>query len=239
MTKKPIIGIEERLKIQAFLNHFLFIQGGVYSLFGDKPITEIFIFIGGEADLMPLTEEQLKTALFYDHSLADNWRAWKRFTEKLHTRRFIFAEHPCNSDPSQVTYLLLNVKRVKEVLEKHRLAFQSKTGYLFDTDKVIEEFRNPTSLFWEQAFSDHYLAGLLYGYGEENISNFLDHNQDGKRESSDQYDPFATAANFPIPRFAVSAQDKTSARYREQRKTIQAVYQDKDIVDVTIRHLLE
>jgi len=239
MTKKKEIHIEERRKIQSFLSQFLFAEGAVYSLFGDKPITQMLIFIGSDADRAELSEEQLKKATFVNDSMTENVRAWNRFIHKIQSKRFIFAERPCR-DPHHIIYSLLNIERVKAVLCKYNLDFTKKIGESFEMNKVIEEFRDPQSYFWKRVLEDHYLSGLLFGYGEENISHFLNGmDTEIENQFSDQTDQLVTQNKFPIPIFAVSSQDKTSAHYRKQRLAIQKIYQDKDIVDVTVGRLLE
>jgi hypothetical protein len=235
------INLEERDKIQSFLNQFLFVEGAVYTLFGDKPITQMLIFIGTDADLPVLSEEELKTAIPREDLSPETGPVWKHFVSKIPSKHFLFAERPCLRNPHFVLYSLLNIDRVKEVLSKHKLAFQKKTACSFDIDKVIQEFSDPHSSFWNQVFLDHYLSGLLYGFGEENIVHFLNRMEDQEIEArfSDENDDEATPSKFPIPIFAMSAQDKTSARYQEQRKIIQEIYRGKDIVDVTLRRFAD
>ena len=240
-TKKPAISVEERPKIQSFLNRFLFVEGAVFSLFGDKPLSAMVLFTGNEDILEDLTEEELRTAVFIDDSICEDWQAWKDLTARMPSKNFLFAERPCVGDPHHVLYFLMNVGRVKEILHENRLAFQTRTGTQFESDKVIRDFSNPKSIFWDRVFEDHYLSGLLFGYGEENIAHFLGRTIDRKssRQFSDEFDAAATSTKFSIPILAVSEQDKTSARYREQRKKIQSIYLGKDIVNVTIKRLTD
>jgi hypothetical protein len=240
-TRRSEIDTKDREKIQLFLNQFLFVNSGAYTLFGDKPITEMFLFVGSDDDLMELTEEELKTAIPLDRSIVDNWKTWKRYIDKISCKNFIIKENACLLDPTHTIYSVLNVKSVKRVLGKHREAFQRVIGSSFDTDKVIEEFKDSSSYFWNKVFEDHYLSGLLFGYGEENIAYFLDcmATQNTKIHFSDEYNPLATVNNFPLPSFALSAEDKTSDCYREQRIKIKKLCQDKDIIDLTIQRLME
>ncbi len=235
--KKPETTPEERQKIQSFLNQFLFVEGAVYALFGDKPISQMLVFIGNDADRAELSEEQLKTAIFVDDSTVANWKAWQHFIGKIPSKHFILAERPCMRDTHHVIYSLLNIKRVKDVLAQYRPVFEQKIGSHFDIEQVIQQFKDPQSSFWRKAFADHYLSGLLFGYGEENIAYFMDPMKDREIENefSDESDPCATAGKFPIPIFATSACDQTSKRYREQREAIQEIYRGKDIVDVTMQ----
>lgn len=240
-TKKPTIETKNRPRIHSFLNHFLFVNGGAYTLFGDKPISEMLLFVGTEDDLMELTEEELKRAMPRDDSIVEDWRIWKCYADKIPSKHFIIAERLCSFDPSHVIYAILNVDRVKEVLCKYRATFVEKIGAPFDSDQVIKEFKILHSSFWEQVFTDHSLSGLLFGYGEENIAYFSDHmeNQEEENQFSDKYNPLATSKDFPIPIFAISSEDKTAAHYLEQRMKIQSIYRNKDIVDVTIQRLMQ
>lgn len=94
-TKKPVINIEERHKIQSFLHRFLFVEGAVFSLFGDKPLSAVVIFTGDEDILDDLTEEELRTAVFIDDSIREDWQMWRCFTARMPSKNFLFAERPC------------------------------------------------------------------------------------------------------------------------------------------------
>jgi hypothetical protein len=128
----------------------------------------------------------------------------------------------------------------KEILQQYQSEFQTKTAMQFDAEKVIQQFIDPASCFWNKVLADHYLTGLLFGYGEENIKHFVDRIKKQERASqfSDEFDPSATSAKFPIPVFAVSAGEKTTSRYRKQKKRIQKEYRDKDIVEITLHRLV-
>ncbi len=226
--------------MSSFLTQFLFANGGAYTLFGEKPMSEMLIFIGSETDLIELTEEEMKTAIPLDRSLVENWKAWKRYAEEIDSNHFIFAERPCLLDPSHTIYSLLNVDLAKDLLSKYRTKFEEQVGFPFDINQVIHEFKDPASSFWGRVLSDHVLSGLLLGYGEENIDYFLDRlkTDNGTIRFSDDYDPTASSDHFPLPIFALSPEDKTTDRYREQRTKIRHIYQDRDIIDVTFQRLI-
>ncbi|MDE3046490.1 MAG: hypothetical protein KGJ02_07590, partial [Verrucomicrobiota bacterium] len=203
----------------------------------DKPMSELLLFTGSPNDLMELTEEEKKTAISWDPTLVDHWKTWKRYADQLPSKRFILTERPCFFDPSHTIYAILNIKRTKELLSKHRLSFQKRTGLFFNTDAVIHEFKNPNSLFWEKVFKDHYLSGLLFGYGQENVAYF--DCEKALPTFSEKYNPSATPTNFSLPVFAISPTDQTTERYRQQRVQIQHIYQNQDMIEVTLHRLIE
>ena len=248
-TKKIEVDPDDREKIHSFLNQLLFVNSSVYTLFGEKPISDMVIFIGAEdeivkltdADMIELTEEERKNMHPWDESLIDNWKIWKRYVDKIDSKNFIFNERLSIFSQSHLIYSIFNIKLVKEILCKYRKEFEKQTGGPFDSDKVISEYKDPESPFWEKIYTDHYLSGLLYGFGEENITYFLNkiETQERRSDCSEEDNPFATIDNLPIPIFAMSPQDKTCNKYREQRTKIQSIYQNKDIVDVTLKRLME
>lgn len=228
-------------KIETFLNEFLFVEGGVYTLFGDKPVTEMAIFIGSNEDLIELTPEQSLAATPLDPSIAKNWETWKHHIAKLPLKTFILHDRSCPSDPTLRFYSIVNTQAVRDLLHKHKKAFQDITGIDFNEDAIIDEFTSDTSSFWQKAFQDHYLMGLLYGFGEENALYFAKQiatNQTLIRFSAKE-DPFASMHQFPIPSFALSPEDTMTDHYQQQRTKIERLYRNKNMVEVSVQRLTE
>lgn len=212
----------------------------MFSLFGDKPLTDMLIFMGKESDLAALSEDEIIAATFTDASIREDWKTWKCIAHQIPSKSFVFVERSCPQDHDLVFYCVMNVKQTKKILLVYRKVFEEKTGISVDPDKMIQEFKNPESSFWRRVFADHYLSGLLYGFGEENVAYFLTHQSfDEEKSFSDEPDNFATSIKFPIPIYAMSVDDKTAPRYRDQRKIIQNIFRNKEIVDVTIQKLLD
>ena len=224
----------ETAKAEKFLEEFLFQEGGCYTLFGDKPITSMLIFRGkmDDSSLKDLSSEALKTLAFVDYKTAENFEAWKKNSKKLHAHNFFFVDIQLQSDPTCSTVYLVNIEEAKKVFEKNIDLFLAKLK-IPDWEMLLHELKNSNADLWNRIFSDHYLAGLFYGFGIENIEVFCRENKN--RIFSESFEDVASKRNFPIPIYAISKKDKTSSKYREQREKIKKKYKSKRIIEVTIK----
>lgn len=226
----------ETAKAEEFLEGFLFQESGCYTLFGDKPITSMLIFRGKMEDssLEDLSSEALKTLAFVDYKTAENFEAWKKVSKKLHMHNFFFVDIPLQNDPTCSSVYFVNIEETKKVFEEYFDLFHAKLK-ISNWEILLHELKKPNENLWNVLFSDHYLAGLLYGFGQENIETFC--RKDKNRIFSESFEDVASKRNFPIPIYAISKKDKTSSKYREQREKIKKKYKSKRILEVTLQTL--
>lgn len=232
----------EREKIEGFLSQFLLEEGGIYTLFGDKPITDICFFIGTSEDisLEGLSDEAMKRVVYIDNeSNLENWNVWKKYTQSIAYKQFCFIEVPCPADPLHVLYVMLNLKEVKKIICQYEKEFWSRIGV--NLQNFEEEVKNPKSFFWKKILTDHYLMGLLHGYGEKNSIYFgkLLENLGSPIPFTELRGPFSPD-NFPLPVYASSQQGDSKKRsYEKQREKIKKIYKNKDFVEVTLKRLTQ
>ena len=224
------LSIEEsdRPKIESFLQVFLFKEGGVFTLFGDKPLTSILFFSGNEEDLLvegypEPSKEDLEWCL-----ALQNWPTVKKYLQNLKMNNFCFFERTCPRDPSQTEVIFINIPQVQKMLE----SLESRPIH---RDKLIKILEDSKSSFWDRMTNDHIFAGLMYGFGRENAEFFIKESS-AERHASEIFNDVATPENFPIPIY-VSADTRTSMKYQKQRFKIIKQYKNKNIIDVTFYRL--
>lgn len=229
-------------KIEAFLTRFLLQEGGIYTLFGDKPMTDACFFIGAEKEISldGLSEEALQRVVYVDHkSLLDNWLAWKEYARSIPLKVFCFVEVPCPTDPLHVLYYLINTVRVKEVIEENKEEFRTRAG--INGDNFLQDLQNPKSSFWHNILADHYLMGLLHGYGKENSDYFIQVLEGVEPANLSEKFHFTqgpcTLDNFPLPVYASLEADPVRDKYEEQRETIKKNYKNRNFLRVTLNQL--
>jgi hypothetical protein len=241
-TKKPdhlLPKNTEKTKIEGFLTQFLFEEAGVYTLFGDKPMTCGCFFVGKEEDICldGISEESLKSIVYIDTTaMMENWNAWKKYATNISPTNFCFVEMPCPRDPSHILYYLVNINEVKKTIEENEDDFQTRIG--INRDNFETGLKNPQSDFWTKVLTDHYLMGLLHGYGKENSSYFIQSHVG--TETENPVEPLigsVTPQNFPLPIYAPSQNDSVKEKYQQQREEIKKIYKDKNFLDVTLTRL--
>ncbi len=227
---------------QRFLEKLLFEEGGVYTLFGSKPLTDILVFHGKETDisLSDLSEDSLKEMTYINDQTTDYLDAWKKFSQQVKWNKFRCFERASPFDPLHVSYFLLNVDNARDVYKKYQTLFTKKLGRKISFNQALEELEDPHSFFWETVFADHELSGLLYGYGEENIETFGKPSS-AKAQFTEDVQSYAkiNSSHFPLPIYAVSKHDTTTRKYIKERKKIQQIYRNKNFFDVSVKRLAE
>ncbi len=225
---------------EAFLKKLLLEEGGIYTLAGDKPITDILIFIGSQDDicLECISSESLEKLEYIDDCTLENWNSWKQYAKNRNFSNFRFIERPSPHDTLHIMYLLVNIKNLKSILEKYKTKFSEETGLDYPVEQILSEIEDPKSIFWDRAFENHYLSGLLHGYGEEN-SRYFTRVAKGevKPVFSDHQNRTVSNEKFPLPIFAITDDDQQCEKYKEQRIKIQQIYRNKNFLKKTLELL--
>lgn len=228
---------EEKERIESFLNELLFEEGGAYTLLGDKPITSLLIFSGNPSDVSieNLSESSFQNIQYVEYYTADNWRLWKKHIDKLVLKKFRFIEFECPLDPSYTYVLFVNVEKTMEVIKNRWNVFKQRGQIPFESKQGFQDIDTLPLAVWKKVLTDHYLSGLLYGYGEENISYFL--KGDDEKVFSECFEGNISCEDFPIPIYASVKGDQVSKEYIKQRAEIKKIFQGKDFVEVTLKKL--
>ena len=224
---------DSREMASAFLEELLFQEGGCFTLLGDKPITSMLIFKGSAEDssLENLSPEALQTLSFVDYKTAENLGSWKKLSENLNFQNFFFVETPVPEDPTCHFLYFINTLETAKIFQDNLELFHQRTG-IDHWEKMLSELKKPNRALWQTLFEDHYLAGLLYGYGKDNVEHFCRNNC--RQSFSESFEGVATKENFPIPVYAISKSDKTTNKYEKLRENIKKKYRGRDTVEFTL-----
>jgi DNA-binding ferritin-like protein (Dps family) len=225
--------------IEAFLSEFLIENSAAYTLFGDKPMTEMGFFTGNQEDIRLdfLSEEDLKCIEWIDNSASlKNWQQWKEYIQSMKIKNFCFVEIVLSEDPLSTYYFLINFKAVEKIIKDNLNEFENKFG--LNAKNFKEELKNPQSNFWKNCFSDQYLMGLLYGYGKHNALYFLERTKQSKLPEHFEimqgpYD----IDHFPLPTYGSLPDDTYKNKYIKQRQMIQKEVKKNGILKSVLKKL--
>lgn len=177
--------------ISLFLSNVMIRENGIYTLLGSKPITTFNI----ETSSSPQSTEELfseYTTLVTDNpsfksrlSFADYqksihhamkakhlrhkelWLSWMEAYGGKQNKKFLFTSRKAPyGDVNEGVFI--NIPTAIYILSKHQELFQKRTCILFDPHTILEEISSEHSEFWGKVFKDHFLMGILLGYGEKN-----------------------------------------------------------------------
>lgn len=190
-----------------------------------------------------------------EHDPYKGWEAWGKIKKHLEVKNFILATRPEGNTPGVYFLLLAHIQRTAFVLSENYNVFKEATGMDFHPLEVVFELENPNSIFWNRVFEvkNHLAKGLLFGFGMKNslvfdwkmkyqqeesaISTYLD---TIPYETSTEEDiPFGegNASNFTIPRFGNVAGEELPLKYEEEKREIEKIYRNKDLVEVSLEKL--
>lgn len=184
------------------------------------------------------------------------WEVWQAAYPHLSTPLYkLFSRRLSKEKPDAMVGLFINVPQTVHVLRKYRSEFYQFTGMEFDTDKILDTIEDENSIFWDRVLTNHFLLGLLLGYGEKNaylfdwitkntlspqsmsIARFPELSrieQDVKKTMKKSI----TIEDLPIPYFVTfEISDETVERYKKEREKIIPFFKDKDFVPCVLRCL--
>ncbi len=243
---KPADGIEK------FLRHAMITHSGVYTLVGIKPITEFSNLTSepSEDSLKKMYEslspraraiDSFEYVSFHIKEEYELWDAWSKVKDQYLGENFRFFADP--RIPDHVVFV--NLAAVALILEENYEDFKKAYGQDFDSTEIVYSIDSGDSKFWKVCFSDHYLSGLLYGFGKSNAKLFSwerNKKKPGKARTFSCNCP--PAVNNPSinqllpPSFIVySPLDEKLILYKEMREEIIKFYDGRDFKKITLELL--
>lgn len=168
-----------------FFHEFFLETPMIYTLFGSKPMSEITVVIASLEDWkehtypfiqdLPLKKQEkvLREIESYTkyYDLDINWMKWKQWIKQHPLPGFLFREYPTESK-NLFNINMINIREVVWTLQQYYHLFNRELKMDFDPLIVALDFENKESDFWNAVFANHYLLGILYGFGERNAYFF-------------------------------------------------------------------
>ncbi|QVL56400.1 MAG: hypothetical protein KFB95_04180 [Simkaniaceae bacterium] len=186
---KQIAG--EQDEISLFLENVMIRENGIYTLLGSKPITSFRI----ENEKFPQSREEVVSEYkrliddnpsfearlsFVDYETSVNeaknmkhlrheelWASWIQAYGDKKSAKYLFISRPSPHAVGNEGFFV-NIPMTTYTLSIYQELFQKRTGIIFDPKQILKEIFSEHSEFWEKVFKDHFLIGILLGYGKRN-----------------------------------------------------------------------
>lgn len=247
--------------MESFFVDILFQDPGIYTLWGDKPMTHIPVWYFTDEQMTAyyesLSEEEKKDVIvsIRSYDLPENWEKWEKIRSRFPIHKYLlFIKHSPEvpGEPKYASIYFINILESALVVQEHYDLFKKKLGHDFDPLDMILLAENDDSEFWKTVNDDSLLFGLLCGFGERNSSCFhwkygdqsdrsKDFTQTLKSHSSNgNYVLDLKLSNFTVPAFASfseKGEDPVIKKYEDERKNIQKIYKGKNFLDLTLQRL--
>jgi hypothetical protein len=211
----------------------------VFTVLGSKPVSAITIDVSTQEEML-LQNQKLIEALpskrkykalrdihdYYSQgNLLSHWEKWMELKKDRECQNYLFRLQPTYS-PMYVDGLIANSAEVIRVLIEHYEIFSKELALQFDPIKVVLEFEDGDSSFWNTVFQSHYLQGILFGYGVANAYLFSEYiEKSEQQEFSLRSFRFNARKKYGIslPRFrSYFIDDPVVEKYRLEREQIAA-----------------
>ncbi|MEX0962105.1 MAG: hypothetical protein WDZ28_04525 [Simkaniaceae bacterium] len=239
----------------------LFLDGPmIYTLLGSKPMSCHEIIDANEEewirahemffDAVPESKKEKIRKEFLEeiqnYTLHEHWIKWKCIRSRFPNQEFLFREILSES-PHLYFVCVVNTKLVIKMLLQHYDLFRKELGFDFDPLSAALEFEKEDSIFWKKLFANHFLQGILYGFGLENAYFFSQENQrKGEKSIESVFKRRSLPVNdgiIEIPRFASyqveEGEDLVIARYQKERTEIQKKIIENNWVELISALLLD
>jgi len=164
-------------RAEKFLKHLMVENIGIYTLVGSKPMTSFSV-----VPVIDITEKKLiydsKTAQFKQHISFEKfkltkadcnklWEDWREVEDQYLGRQFRIVENDKTGGG-----IFINIPATTLVFDKWHEDFARITGLTFDPIEAAYCIGDESSRFWQKVQGNHYLLGLLLGFGEQNAKLF-------------------------------------------------------------------
>jgi hypothetical protein len=263
-SHSPIdISRDERVWMEKFLKDFVLEQQTVYTVFGSKPLSGISICYAAkeewssgvskmiqeypDKEKQQIQAEMVKYISEYD--LPKNWEKWIEWSSKHLDKSFLFSKRATYCQDIFSAFIL-NVQETAWILQKYYSLISEELDMEFDPLQVVLEFENTDSIFWEKVFNNHFVQGILHGYGERN-SYFFSREMQLKEKNGYVLgtDPVFRASPSPkrenkgppLPSFRSYyvdiSQDPVYQQYQREKSHIRKVLKGKNTVDLILKRL--
>lgn len=261
-----IFSVEEKKWLDEFIEQVFLNNTMIYTLFGTKPMSDVTICIASENDcikassqyLAKLNKEEKEIFLKKLHEGCENdnfnayFQKWCNLLKKHPSNKFLFRSSISDNNH----YLLIDMINIQEVvwiLKDYYAVFSKETGIEYEPTSIVYEFDNINSVFWKTVFSNHYLLGLLYGFGDKNayfFSNYMDKTKnynflDSSVNNNDFFgrkEPISIK-NLSIPTFRsfyfAAIEDPVISKYKIEQSTIQNYLMGKDFTLEVLKRIFD
>jgi hypothetical protein len=145
---------EDKQWLTKLFEDLLFVENGIYTLWGSKPITEIVMYHYSEEEWNRINREispkELENCYVCDsYDLPENWNRWEKLSLGSHLNDFILFRSHFSEDEKVSFVYLVNILATSLIIQKNFELFRNAVGFPFHPLEVVLEMSDPASRFGE------------------------------------------------------------------------------------------
>lgn len=251
---------DERQWMEKFFGDLLFVEGGAYTLWGTKPITEIVLYHYTDEEMKTildgLSKEDMENCYINEcYDLPSNWEKWEKIKSRFPMKKYLLFRSYFDEDGKASFVYFVDTLKTAMLIQDNYDLFKKTIGSDFHPFEVVLDMENQDSIFWNKirdSKDSPLLWGLLFGYGKLNSYVFFWKHFDCPESCEEWLEsyPFQfsnppprgqvhlSLINFNLPPFAsFSDDDERVIQYEKEREQIKKTYKRKDLVQITLEKL--
>lgn len=250
---------EDKEWLGKFFDDLLFVEGGVYTLWGCKPVTEIVFYHYTEEEMQSnFSEDEKKDCFIQDvYDLPLNWEKWEKICSRFPFKKHLLFRSHFDEDGKASFVYFVDILKTAVTLESHYDMFRKAVQFDFHPLQVVLEMPDSKSIFWKKvrsAENSDLLWGLLFGYGKTNSFafhwKFFDCPEVCKKMIESYPYRYSNSPprglvrlsvnNFNLPPF-ISFEDSEEMihYYKKEQKKIKKAYLNNNRLKVTLNKLMK
>ena len=181
------------------------------------------------------------------------WEDWIKKNKTLDPKFLIFSRVSPYAEEDMG--LFVNIPNLVYTLHHYYEIFSTRTQIEFDPSFEASQIIDSQSIFWDKIFKDHFLTGLIFGYGERSaflydwsnkhlstveIEKRFFFNNDAKisQRLHLQNKSNISPSDLPLPTFFhFGICDPTELKYKAEKKEIAAFFQAENYIAIILELL--
>ena len=250
----------EKRNLEQFFHQLILQEGAGYTLFGNKPMTEVLLppkqLSSLDADTALknffsfLTKEQRNHSIWREDHLNLGWECWEKIANRFPSNKYLLVKKtlisPYINESDMECLILVNREELKYVLDRYHDDFTQVIGNPFNSLEVINELSSSDSYFWNAVFSHEALTGIVLGYGYMNawMYHWKKQYENNNNEQGEYFSNLSLHMNessdetqYPLPKFGY-VDPLMRQQYEYIQKKIIEAYKDGDFLEITLRQFI-
>ena len=246
---------EHRDDIEKMFCDILLRDSGIYTLFGDKPVS-----LSGNFTLTPWENivEKMEYGIECGGFFWKKWETWKKYEHLFHLKKYLIIKNPHINYPwaKSEDVFLINKEAFVRTVKEHLKLFESILGEKIIPNILLKDIEEGRCTLRESIQNNEIILGILLGFGKHNSFLFIKSERDFGFPIYQILDaqlrlvPFklerfdAIAYPLTIPRSIVCGSDSDhpetknlKLKYKKFRSKISAIFAKGNFLEITLTQL--
>lgn len=160
------ISADDQKSLECFFRYLVTYENFGYVLFGKKPMAWMHLNVKSV-----LFDKENPKIWKYNH-LLEGYKTWLKYQHLLRMENYVFRNYPHKDDDSFHTIMFFKKQKILEIIKDNLSLFKENLGLSMTPEKILRDLETKYNILEEVFHGNHYLLGILLGYGVHNSAQF-------------------------------------------------------------------